>query len=314
MSAVLKKPSIKTHSNCKAIIKRGSDIVCNSMDSDHFLYLYSEHSFCCSNEVLPQKKETDCLTDGRWTFKEHKIFVDAILVHGNNWKSIQQLIKTRSLIQVRSHSQKFFLKLKKDLKDVKMDAVKFKEVFSLLEPEISQPALEVMYMIPFKSKRLHSDKKVMNKTFNLSRILNLEIGHKTENQIKKAEIMASENLNLSFKEADSPFSNILNLLSKNEKYYSFSKYIYNPFLTDCLHLDDNTDSCSKISIDECNFMSCKKLTYEDKFGIYDSTDVESSFITSFIPRSSWLELDEADQIRKNIIHCSSTLFGSKVLN
>ena len=50
---------------------------------------------------------------GRWRFKEHILFLEGLDKFGVNWKKIYQLIKTRSIGQIRSHSQKFFLKLKK---------------------------------------------------------------------------------------------------------------------------------------------------------------------------------------------------------
>ena len=50
---------------------------------------------------------------GRWRFKEHIQFLEGLDKYGVNWKKIYQLIKTSSICQIRSHSQKFFLKLKK---------------------------------------------------------------------------------------------------------------------------------------------------------------------------------------------------------
>jgi len=49
---------------------------------------------------------------GRWTEDEHKKFIQAIFQYGNDWKLVQKHIKTRSSTQSRSHSQKFFLKLR----------------------------------------------------------------------------------------------------------------------------------------------------------------------------------------------------------
>ena len=49
---------------------------------------------------------------GRWKFKEHIQFLEGLDKYGSNWKKICPLIKTRTPNQVRSHAQKFFLKLK----------------------------------------------------------------------------------------------------------------------------------------------------------------------------------------------------------
>ena len=49
---------------------------------------------------------------GRWKFKEHIQFLEGLDKYGVNWKKIRSLIKTRTLGQIRSHAQKFFMKLK----------------------------------------------------------------------------------------------------------------------------------------------------------------------------------------------------------
>ena len=54
---------------------------------------------------------------GRWSEEEHQRFIDGILEYGNEWKNVQKIIKTRSSTQARSHAQKFFLRIKKNLID-----------------------------------------------------------------------------------------------------------------------------------------------------------------------------------------------------
>ena len=50
---------------------------------------------------------------GRWSYEEHKRFVRSIVKYPNDWVKITKEVKTRSDVQIRSHSQKFFKKLKK---------------------------------------------------------------------------------------------------------------------------------------------------------------------------------------------------------
>lgn len=50
---------------------------------------------------------------GRWTAEEQQRFVEGLQTYGKAWKRIAQLIKTRSVVQVRTHAQKYFLKLYK---------------------------------------------------------------------------------------------------------------------------------------------------------------------------------------------------------
>eukprot|EP01041_Mallomonas_annulata_P006145 gene6145-12450_t len=50
---------------------------------------------------------------GRWTKEEHKLFLEGLAVHGKAWRKIARSIKTRSVIQVRTHAQKYFMKMYK---------------------------------------------------------------------------------------------------------------------------------------------------------------------------------------------------------
>lgn len=63
--------------------------------------------------------DSDNSNNGRWTKEEQKRFVEAILKHRNNWKKIQNYVSSRNITQIRSHAQKFLMKLKENkiLKD-----------------------------------------------------------------------------------------------------------------------------------------------------------------------------------------------------
>ena len=52
---------------------------------------------------------------GRWSNEEHQKFIEGIINYGNEWKRVQSIIKTRSSTQARSHAQKFFLRMKKEI-------------------------------------------------------------------------------------------------------------------------------------------------------------------------------------------------------
>ena len=57
---------------------------------------------------------------GRWKLKEHIQFLEGLDKYGTDWKKICPLIKTRTANQIRSHAQKFYLKLK-HAKDKQLD-------------------------------------------------------------------------------------------------------------------------------------------------------------------------------------------------
>ena len=52
------------------------------------------------------------INTGIWTKDEQMKFLEGIILHGNKWNLIQKLVHSRNTSQVRSHAQKFFLRLK----------------------------------------------------------------------------------------------------------------------------------------------------------------------------------------------------------
>eukprot|EP00470_Lotharella_oceanica_P006456 CAMPEP_0170177894 /NCGR_PEP_ID=MMETSP0040_2-20121228/11306_1 /TAXON_ID=641309 /ORGANISM="Lotharella oceanica, Strain CCMP622" /LENGTH=275 /DNA_ID=CAMNT_0010420753 /DNA_START=166 /DNA_END=993 /DNA_ORIENTATION=+ len=61
----------------------------------------------------PRKKYTIRNPRQQWTPEEHKRFVDAIRLYKRDWAKVRAHVGTRTVIQIRSHAQKYFLKLQK---------------------------------------------------------------------------------------------------------------------------------------------------------------------------------------------------------
>jgi SHAQKYF class myb-like DNA-binding protein len=63
-----------------------------------------------------KQSDTDTETErtGRWTEVEHNAFLEGLEMYGKKWNKISRHIKTRSVIQTRTHAQKYYLKLYKD--------------------------------------------------------------------------------------------------------------------------------------------------------------------------------------------------------
>ena len=61
----------------------------------------------------PRKKSKDDSSCGRWTAEEHREFLRGLQIHGREWKKVATLIPSRSSAQVRSHAQKYFVRLQR---------------------------------------------------------------------------------------------------------------------------------------------------------------------------------------------------------
>jgi SHAQKYF class myb-like DNA-binding protein len=66
------------------------------------------------NEDYNKKKfnENDEMNEGRWAVEEHDKFLEGIAKYGMNWKKVKTMINSCTPVQVRSHAQKFYRKLK----------------------------------------------------------------------------------------------------------------------------------------------------------------------------------------------------------
>ena len=50
---------------------------------------------------------------GRWTREEHESFLSGLKMHGKDWKKVAATVGTRTVVQTRTHAQKYFQKLSK---------------------------------------------------------------------------------------------------------------------------------------------------------------------------------------------------------
>jgi len=57
----------------------------------------------------------DPKNEGKWTPEEHSRFLEALRVHGKDWDKIERHVETRNAKNIRSHAQKYLVKLVKML-------------------------------------------------------------------------------------------------------------------------------------------------------------------------------------------------------
>jgi SHAQKYF class myb-like DNA-binding protein len=69
-----------------------------------------------ANLLQSQKHIDNSKSSGRWSKEEHQKFVQGVTKFGKNWKKVEEYIGTRTGAQIRSHAQKFFIRLTKEYK------------------------------------------------------------------------------------------------------------------------------------------------------------------------------------------------------
>ena len=55
---------------------------------------------------------------GKWSENEHRAFVKGLVLYGKDWKRIHTLVPSRTLLQIRTHAQKY-LKKQADIRKAK---------------------------------------------------------------------------------------------------------------------------------------------------------------------------------------------------
>lgn len=82
----------KSLDNCKG----------NLTSSSSIKEIYADGNLMHNNKLL-----------GKWTAEEKELFLESLKIHGKDWVKIAACIKTRTLVQVRTHAQKYFLLLER---------------------------------------------------------------------------------------------------------------------------------------------------------------------------------------------------------
>lgn len=57
---------------------------------------------------------------GRWLMSEHYRFLRAVMCHGTDWRKIKNYVKSRSTVQIRTHSQKYLIRLERCIENPKL--------------------------------------------------------------------------------------------------------------------------------------------------------------------------------------------------
>ena len=91
-----------------------------------------------SIELNEDENDNNNILNGRWSQKEHLLFIKGCLLYGNNWKKVKKYIQTRSCSQIRSHAQKYLNKINKKYNGNKNNGNNLDLNIKLSEEDISK--------------------------------------------------------------------------------------------------------------------------------------------------------------------------------
>jgi SHAQKYF class myb-like DNA-binding protein len=123
---------------------------------------------------------------GKWTVEEHTKFIFGVAKHGNDWTEIQKMIKSRTCAQLRSHAQKFFVKIKhmkvyEIFKEVLKNAKTMKQ-FCQQRENRKQSSCLILNLVMFHEKKKENSynshiEKILNESELLHQEYNIENSH-----------------------------------------------------------------------------------------------------------------------------------------
>ena len=152
---------------------------------------------------------------GRWTTQEHQLFLEGLMLFGNEWKNVQKHIRSRSATQARSHAQKFFIRLRKDLNKIS-DLQEIKEricknfydvLGNKFKPENREEFLNMMIKLIFTNEN------------NIPSIHNNQQNQNGKNEMSE-KLISVKGIKYREKEAMGKFNEIDERISQGSSYYS----------------------------------------------------------------------------------------------
>lgn len=240
--------------------KLDNSVNTSEINTKSIKFLSTKHK---TSFITYKKKETKTKNssgNGRWKKQERIQFAVAIWKYGIDWKKIIKSIPSRTTIQIRSHAQKFHIKLKNNnflIKTAFNFSLNFKDTIEKLrqflgneeffkflisiESELGDNNRETQKYIE-RNKKSDNNLNIGSDTYNESTFFDSEVGNYKYNNICEIK----NNNNIDFKNYTN-IENVNNLILENEylktiideKINSFNK---NFFLLDCLSFNNYINS------------------------------------------------------------------------
>lgn len=103
------------------------------------------------------RRDGNPFNEGRWKEEEHQLFLEGIEKFGKKWTQIAGLVKTRSVVQVRTHAQKYYQRLEAAAKGI-------------LTREFRSPSTSTLKFLPEHAKRVEQIVKKSNPPMKMTLI------------------------------------------------------------------------------------------------------------------------------------------------
>ena len=264
------------------------------------------------SDNLNKKPDNIIINEGRWSKEENDKFLEGIELFGINWKKVKKLIDTRTIIQVRSHAQKFYYRMKlcKDdslginftlksicnIKDM-INHIKsinynynIKKIFNHLSYNYEKNEKD-------KKKYIKNNKKSKNNNF-LKNIINLQEENSynnsnifQNNEVNLKNIEKKFNFNKNIQNYNQTQQNNNNLLLNNKSYIDYNYY-------------DNNNRFNNSFINQ-NFFNNENFINNNNFNnnknIGNSLINDYSCNTSYSLLSNYLNYSNNNNMDKNIL-------------
>ena len=156
---------------------------------------------------------------GRWTKEEHQRFLIGCYLYRNDWKRLQTYIKTRTIPQIRSHAQKYLIKLSRKY-SIKLSQKKFTHkkskhlLCSYLSGKKSEEKLDASKMDKY-DKTIFEIFNYYNRDFYMSNLSNTSSSSIMEDNNNNSILNNNNGIN-NFNE------NILPINNETDNKYKFS--------------------------------------------------------------------------------------------
>ena len=240
--------------------------------------------FISKKTIIEKIKIKSLISNGRWTKEERIKFAYGLYKFGTNWRKIKEYILTRNLSQLRSHAQKYLIKLKSSpfliKKGLNLANLNWEKTLNLIRKELNDE--ETLSILVSIESELEDNKRMTNRYIERKELMlrkKLFASYKHNSYISNSDENNTNNTENIYKETEvghfndgKHFNNLININDDNDS------IIFNPQKMECRHYikyEKQNIFLDKYINNFSNFSFCK----ENNFNYFEKE--EKSEINDF---------------------------------